>query len=120
MRSSVKAANDNLNDALIGRTCEVWQPRLGREVSRDEAKHIAGSVVGFFAVFHGHAHGTELPVGASGLLYSIGFVVATGSLHGAGIAIGLIHKWTWGRRALRVAGGIVGLAGVYFLWSAVS
>jgi len=81
---------------------------------------IAAVIVGFFAVFHGHAHGTELPEGASGLLYSIGFVVATGSLHGAGIAIGLIHKWPWGRKALRVAGGAVGLAGLYFLWSAVS
>lgn len=50
MRSSVKAANDNLNDELIGRTREVWQPRLGRDLSRDEAKQIASSVTGFFAV----------------------------------------------------------------------
>lgn len=50
MRSSVKAANDNLNDELIGRTREVWQPRLGRDLSRDEAKQIAASVTGFFAV----------------------------------------------------------------------
>lgn len=50
MRSSVKAANDNLNDELIGRTREVWQPRLGRDLSRDQAKQIASSVTGFFAV----------------------------------------------------------------------
>ena len=50
MRSSVKAANDNLNDELIERTHEVWQPRLGRDLSRDEAKQIAASVTGFFAV----------------------------------------------------------------------
>ena len=50
MRSSVKAANDNLNDELIGRTREVWQPRLGRDLSRDEAKQIAASVTGLFAV----------------------------------------------------------------------
>ena len=50
MRSSVKAANDNLNDELIERTREVWQPRLGRDLSRDEAKQIAASVTGFFAV----------------------------------------------------------------------
>ncbi len=43
----------------------------------------AAALVGVFAIFHGHAHGTELPEGASGLLYSIGFVVATGCLHGA-------------------------------------
>ena len=50
MRSSVKAANDNRNDKLIGRTREVWQPRLGRDVTRDEAKQIAASLTGFFAV----------------------------------------------------------------------
>jgi hypothetical protein len=46
----VKAANDNLNDELIERTREVWQPCFGRELSRDEAKQIATSVTGFFAV----------------------------------------------------------------------
>lgn len=50
MRSSVKAANDNLNDELIARTREVWQPRLGRDVTRDEARQIAASMTGFFAV----------------------------------------------------------------------
>lgn len=50
MRSSVKAANDNHNDELISRTRGVWQPRLGRELSRDEAKQIAASMTGFFAV----------------------------------------------------------------------
>jgi urease accessory protein len=78
----------------------------------------AAVLVGFFAVFHGHAHGSELPPGASGLLYSIGFVVATGTLHVVGIGIGTIHRWAWGRAALRVAGGGVALAGGYFLWRA--
>ncbi len=50
MRSSVKAANDNPNDDLIGRTREVWQSRLGRDLSRDEAKQIAANVTGFFSV----------------------------------------------------------------------
>jgi urease accessory protein len=77
---------------------------------------IAASIVGIFAIFHGHAHGTELPAGQDGLLYSAGFVIATGCLHGVGIAIGLIHKWTWGRIAIRAAGGFVALAGLYFAW----
>jgi len=80
----------------------------------------AAALVGFFAVFHGHAHGTELPPGQSGLLYSIGFVVATGCLHGVGIAIGVVHRWSAGRVALRAAGVLVAAAGVYFLWRAVS
>ena len=68
-------------------------------------------MVAFFAVFHGHAHGTELPAGQSGLLYSVGFVTATGLLHATGIAIGLIHRWAWGRAALRMVGAAVAVSG---------
>jgi urease accessory protein len=50
---------------------------------------IAAIMVGVFGLFHGHAHGTELPDGQNGMLYSIGFVVATGCLHGVGISLGL-------------------------------
>ncbi|MFI5381947.1 MAG: HupE/UreJ family protein [Tepidisphaerales bacterium] len=81
---------------------------------------VAAVVVGIFAIFHGHAHGAELPQGADALLYSIGFVVATGSLHAAGIGIGLIHRWPVGKVTLRVAGVAVALAGVCFLWQAVA
>lgn len=81
---------------------------------------IAAGVIGFFAVFHGHAHGVELPAGQSGLLYSMGFVICTGCLHGVGIAIGLIHRWATGRFALRVAGGGVAAAGLYFLYAALT
>ena len=56
----------------------------------------------------------------SGLLYSVGFVVATGCLHATGIAIGLIHRWAWGRIALRAAGAAVAAAGVFFLWRALA
>ncbi len=80
----------------------------------------AALVVGMFAIFHGHAHGTELPPGASGMLYSIGFVMATGLLHAAGITAGLVHRWNWGRWALRFSGGIVALAGARFLWIALA
>lgn len=81
---------------------------------------VAGVVVAFFAVFHGYAHGTELPPGANGLLYSVGFVIATGCLHAVGITIGLIHRWPMGRAVLRTVGGGVSLAGVIFLWRAVA
>ncbi len=81
---------------------------------------IAAVLVGFFAIFHGHAHGTELPPGQSGLLYSMGFVIATGVLHGVGISIGLIHRWPSGRIALRAAGGFIAVMGVIFLWQAVA
>jgi urease accessory protein len=93
-----------LGSAVLGE----WRPPI----------QVAAVLVGFFAIFHGHAHGTELPEGASGLLYSIGFVMATGTLHVVGIGIGLIHRWAWGRVALRVAGGFVASAGAFFLWRA--
>jgi len=80
----------------------------------------AVAVVAFFAVFHGHAHGTELEAGQNAMLYSLGFVIATGLLHGVGIAIGLIQRWEIGRQALRGAGALVAAAGVYFLWGAVA
>lgn len=79
---------------------------------------VAAVVVSFFAIFHGHAHGSELPAGQSALLFSIGFVIATGCLHGVGISIGLIHKWPWGQQALRMAGGGVATAGLFFMWRA--
>lgn len=81
---------------------------------------IAVAVVAFFAVFHGHAHGTELEGGQNAMLYSLGFVIATGLLHGVGIAMGLIQRWEAGRRALRGAGGLVMAAGLYFLWAAMA
>jgi urease accessory protein len=82
--------------------------------------YVAAALVGFFAIFHGYAHATELPPGQSALLYSLGFVVATGCLHAVGIAIGAAHRWPAGRSALRFAGAGIGLAGVFFLWRALA
>jgi urease accessory protein len=76
-------------------------------------------LVGLFGLFHGHVHGTELPPGQNGLLYSIGFVSATGTLHGCGIALGTIHRWAAGQKALRVFGAVIALGGAYFLWEAL-
>jgi len=80
---------------------------------------IAAVLVGAFAIFHGHAHGAELPPGANVVAFSIGFVVATGLLHLAGISFGLLARWPAGRIAVRAAGGAIALAGVVFLSAAV-
>ncbi len=79
---------------------------------------VAAVMVGFFGLCHGYAHGYELPDGQSGLYYSVGFVIATGLLHASGIALGLIHRWPLGRKALRVCGAAIMLGGCYFLWQA--
>src|SRR5271165_3846065 len=75
----------------------------------------AAALVAIFAICHGHAHGVELPPGTSGLTYSIGFVVATGLLHACGIGIGTVHRWSYGRLALRALGGLISVGGVFFL-----
>jgi urease accessory protein len=80
---------------------------------------IATVLVGAFAVFHGYAHGAELPPGADAVAYSLGFVVATGLLHLTGIAFGLLARWPAGRIAVRLAGGAIAFAGVAFLRAAL-
>jgi len=75
----------------------------------------AACIVGVFAIFHGHAHGTELPTAANPLAYSLGFVIATGLLHVCGIAIGLLVRWPVGTIVIRVGGGAIALAGIGFL-----
>jgi urease accessory protein len=81
---------------------------------------VAALLVGVFAVFHGHARGTELPAGQSGLTYSIGFVIATGLLHLTGIGIGAIHRWPACRIVLRLLGAGVAAGGLYFLWKVLA
>jgi urease accessory protein len=76
---------------------------------------VAAVIVGIFAIFHGHAHGAELPEGADAVAYSLGFVIATGLLHLAGIAFGLLAQWPAGRIAVRAAGSLIAIAGLVFL-----
>jgi urease accessory protein len=75
----------------------------------------AALIVGFFAIFHGYAHGTELPRAANPLAYGVGFVLATGMLHVSGITMGLIHRWPLGAQVLRLTGGGIALAGLFLL-----
>lgn len=81
---------------------------------------IAIPLVMVFALFHGHAHGTELAPGADAILYSAGFVIATGLLHAVGIGIGAVEKLPRGRSAVRILGGGVLLGGSYFLLGALA
>lgn len=76
---------------------------------------VAAMIVGVFAVFHGHAHGTELPEAANPLAYSLGFVLATGLLHAAGIALSLLAHGARGMHVVRALGGVIALLGLVFL-----
>jgi urease accessory protein len=76
---------------------------------------IAAILVGAFAIFHGHAHGVELPPGADAVAFSAGFVIATGLLHLTGIAFGLLARWPVGRIAVRTAGAAIATVGIVLL-----
>jgi len=79
----------------------------------------AALIVAAFAIFHGHAHGAELPPGTDAVAFSVGFVMATGLLHLTGIAFGLLTRWPMGRIGVRVAGVAIALVGAAFLSKAV-
>jgi urease accessory protein len=72
-------------------------------------------LVGLFALFHGFAHGVELPEGGDALLFSLSFVVATGLLHLVGIALGEVRRWAWGQLLLKLAGAAIAAVGIWSL-----
>ena len=79
---------------------------------------LAIALVSVFALFHGHAHGTELPHAVNALAYGLGFVTSTGLLHLAGILIGILHHWPKaGPLIVRGCGALVALFGIFFLSS---
>lgn len=79
---------------------------------------VAMGLVGFFAIFHGHAHGAEMPPDAAGAAYGLGFMAATALLHLTGIGVGFLIGFAgtaYGKTVYRVAGSLVALAGVGLL-----
>lgn len=79
---------------------------------------VAMALVGFFAIFHGHAHGAEMPESVSGYAYGIGFLLATAALHAVGIGLGLATGSTGrilGQRIARVSGGAMAVIGIVLL-----
>ena len=83
----------------------AWRPASWQSIT----------VVGAFAIFHGHAHGAELPSSANPFAYALGFVIATGLIHVAGIGFGLILGKAMDGKVSRAAGAAIGLAGAYYL-----
>ncbi len=81
---------------------------------------VACGIVGVFALFHGYAHGAELPSAADPVGYSAGFVLSTGMLHLFGIGLGMLRALPAGTVALRAAGGAVIIIGAIFLTTALA
>ncbi len=76
---------------------------------------IALLFVSVFAICHGYAHGRELPIAADPADFAIGFVIATGLIHILGISTGLALDKPFGGRLARTLGGVIALAGLWFL-----
>ena len=79
---------------------------------------VAMGLVGFFAIFHGHAHGVEMPEGVSGLFYGVGFICATTLFHAIGVGLGLAIGETgqvYSCRIVQIGGGAMAIAGAAIL-----
>lgn len=84
---------------------------------------VAMGLVGLIAIFHGHAHGAEMPTGVSGLAYAAGFLLATALLHAVGVALGLgFGPWRRMSRdaVARTSGALTALSGVVILAGAAA
>jgi urease accessory protein len=79
----------------------------------------ASLVVAAFAVFHGYAHGKELPSAADPISYSVGFVLVTGLLHVTGICFGTLLGRPYGVVAIRGLGGVIAVLGAGYLCRAI-
>jgi urease accessory protein len=75
------------------------------------------AIVGLFAIFHGHAHGAEMPETVSGLAYGAGFIIATAFLHTCGIGLGILIQKLASPAIVRFAGVAIVLCGGYLLLS---
>jgi urease accessory protein len=79
---------------------------------------ISMAVVGFFALFHGYAHGAELPDGITGLSFALGFLFATALLHGTGVGLRLfMQRQASSRRLIQAGGGAMAVVGIAVLAS---
>jgi urease accessory protein len=76
---------------------------------------ISAVIVSIFAIFHGYAHGSELPTGSNALQFSMGFVITTGILHLIGILLGEARRKPRGIAVVKISGGSIALTGIYFL-----
>ncbi|PDV85806.1 urease accessory protein [Rhizobium sp. H4] len=93
---------------------------LGAVVALNVKAPLAAALgmVGLFAIFHGHAHGAEMPEDATGAAYAAGFMIATVLLHGAGLALGYVIGRAGESRSIfvtRAAGGVAAISGLGIL-----
>jgi urease accessory protein len=101
--------------AEIGISASVIVLGLGVALRMSLPTLAAMAVAGLFAIFHGHAHGAEMPQNLSGYEYAAGFLLATALLHALGIAAGLTAGRLGGWRIAQTAGAAMAVAGIVLL-----
>ena len=105
--------NIGLISVELGIVCSVLILGIAIAANKELPALIAMIFVGFFAMFHGHAHGTEMPYLAEPVFYALGFIVGTAVIHIAGVMIGSVAtKFKDGQQLLRFLGA--GISGVGF------
>ena len=91
---------------------------LGVALAADKSVPVLSSMifVAIFAIFHGYAHGAEMPVVSKPALYALGFVTGTAGIHLLGVAVGLmVEKVPKGNWLLRAAGAGIAVVGLHML-----
>jgi urease accessory protein len=91
---------------------------LGIAIAADRKLPIslAMTAVGFFAIFHGYAHGAEMPTVANSVTYAAGFLTGTAALHLLGVLLGdIARRNVNGNMVLRLSGGAIAATGAFFL-----
>jgi urease accessory protein len=106
-----------LPDVELGIALSVLILGLAIAVAWRPFEWVALLIIAVFAVFHGYAHGVELPSAADPAAYSAGFVIATGAIHVIGIGIGLLLGKLLNGWVSRGLGGAIAVSGLYFFWA---
>lgn len=94
---------------------------LGLAIAADRRVPVALAMaaVALFAIFHGYAHGAEMPTVAEPVRYAAGFLTGTAALHVLGVIVGDISQhYARGKVLLRYAGGAIAGVGAWFLVAA--
>lgn len=73
---------------------------------------VASLIVGIFAIFHGVAHGAEMPISSNGFAYALGFIIATGLIHIAGIVFSVFVSKTLNSKITKATGLAISAAGL--------
>lgn len=104
----------------LGIACSILVLGVAIGLEWKAPEWLAVVIVAFFAIFHGYAHGAELPLAADPAAYAVGFVVATGMIHVLGVVVGLLVGRLYYGKVSRAMGGLIMLGGLFYLVPAIS